>query len=433
MGYPILDPSRVASAFSVSVDTQNNRSEPLMKLNPLLSAALAGACGLASSAAHADATSWDPSWAFSGFGTVGYVQTNTDAGLFNAPGQPGGASKDGTFGVDSKLGGQINAKANNVFSATVQAISERNGNGNFKPAIEWAFLKAQVTPALSFRAGRIGEPWFAVSDFRNIGYANLWLRTPLDVYGQVAFDHFDGADAIYQDTFGSTTLTGQIFYGNTNATADGSSVNVKHQGGVNLTVEFDNGITLRVGRVQGKLTIDSTSLGQLVGLLSQVGFAEVGNELDPTDKDASFTGVGIAYDQGNWIANAEYTKRKLSLFAASTTGWDVTLGYRVGKFTPYAVVSQLKRDSTNVNDTIPANVPQLAPLRAGVEGLIAGVDIAQKTDALGLRWDAYKNLDVKVQVDHITPAAGAPGLFNNVRPGFGAAVNVYSVALDFVF
>ena len=106
-----------------------------MKLNPLLSAALVAACGLVSTAAHADATSWDPSWAFSGFGTVGYVQTNTDVGLYSGPGQEGGASKEGTLGVDSKLGGQVNAKANNVFSATVQAISQRNGNGNFKPEV----------------------------------------------------------------------------------------------------------------------------------------------------------------------------------------------------------------------------------------------------------------------------------------------------------
>ena len=100
-----------------------------MKLNPLLSAALAGACGLVSSAAHADATSWDPSWAFSGFGTLGYVATSTDQALFADPGQPGGVGKAGGFGPDSKLGGQVNAKANSVFSVTVQGVAERNPKG----------------------------------------------------------------------------------------------------------------------------------------------------------------------------------------------------------------------------------------------------------------------------------------------------------------
>ena len=404
-----------------------------MKLNPLLIAALAGASGLASSAAQADATSWDPSWTFSGFGTVGYVETNTDLALFAGPGQSGGASREGTLGVDSKIGGQINAKANNVFSATVQAISERNGDGNFKPAIEWAFLKAQVTPGLSLRVGRIGAPLFAVSDFRDIGYANIWVRTPLDVYGQVPFSHFDGADAIYQDTLGSTTLTGQVFYGITNSVSEGTPLQVRHQGGINLTAEFDNGITLRAGHVQGKLSAVSPALTQLVGILDTTPFADVGNEASLNKKDASFNGVGIAYDHENWVASAEYTKRKTSSYISSTTGWDATLGYRIDKFTPYAVVSQLKVNSSNVNNTIPTTVPQVAPLAAAINGLIADQADGEKTDSIGVRWDAWKNIDIKAQYDHVKPSANSRGLFERVEPGFSSSVSVYSIAVDFVF
>lgn len=404
-----------------------------MKITPVHRAILAGACSLGAAGLHAQALSFDPSATFSGFGTVAYTQTDTHLGLYAAPGEASGASTDGTFGVDSKLGLQVNGKLNSVFSGTVQAISERTGAGNFKPQIDWAFAKAQITPELAVRAGRMGAPMFAVSDFRNVGYSNVWVRPPIDVYGQVAFSHFDGADATWQQSVGSTTLTAQVLYGHTDYNSNGTPIHVSKQIGFNATAEFDNGITLRIGRVQGKITADSASLTHLVNVLGATPYAAVGEELSAQDKDASFSGVGLAYDHDDWLASVEYTKRKLSLYAASTTGWDATLGYRVGKFTPYAVVSQLKRDSTNVDDTIPANVPQLAPLRAGVEGLLASADIAQKTDALGLRWDAYKNLDVKVQVDHITPATGAKGLFNNVKPGFGAAVNVYTVAVDFVF
>ena len=404
-----------------------------MKFTPLFSAALACVCGFASSAAHAGATSWDPSLAFSGFGTIGYVETDTDVGLYAGPGQEGGASKEGTFGVDSKIGAQINAKANNVFSGTVQAISQRNGNGNFKPAIEWAFVKAQVTPGLSLRAGRIGAPLFAVSDFRSIGYSNLWLRTPIDVYGQVPFSHFDGADAIYQDTVGSTTLTAQVFGGKSDSVANGLPVHVKKEVGVNVTAEFDNGLTLRVGRVQGKLTVDSASVNGLLAILRQTPFASVADEMDADGKDASFTGVGIGYDQGNWVANAEFTKRKTSSYVSSTTGWEATLGYRVGKFTPYATVSQLKRDSSNVDNNIPAAVPQLAPLAAGVDTVLFRQNIAQKTDSVGVRWDAWKNIDLKAQYDRVQPTAGGTGLFNRVLTPLPSTVNVYSVAVDFLF
>ena len=405
-----------------------------MKLNPILIAALAGTCGLASSAAHADATSWDPSWAFSGFGTIGYVKTNSDQADFVSPGQAAGASKEGSFNPDSKIGGQINAKANSVFSGTVQAMSKYygDGDGNWRPTVEWAFLKAQVTPELAIRVGRIGLPFYMVSDYINVDYSNLWLRPPMDVYGQVSFSHFDGADAIYQTSVGSTTLTGQVFAGQT--TVNGATIiHSRHQVGLNLTAEFDNGITLRLGRAQAKITADSPSLDGLTTLLTQVGFGAVGDEINVTNKAASFTGAGISYDHENFVGSIEYTKRKTASYISSTTGWAATGGYRIGKFTPYAVISQLKVDSTNVNNTLPASVPQLAPLAAAVDGLVAGQNIAQKTDSIGLRWDAWKNVAVKAQYDHVKPDGG-PGLFAKVQPGFGtSAVDVYSVAVDFVF
>jgi hypothetical protein len=411
-----------------------------MKLNPLLAAALIGAGTLATTAAHAAATSWDPSWAFSGFGTVGYVKTDTDQALFAVPPAALGADKDGTLGVDSRVGAQVTLKANNVFSATVQALSERNGKGNFKPAVEWAFLKAQVTPELSVRAGRIGLPLFAVSDFRKVGFSNLWLRTPLDVYGQVGFSHFDGADAIYQASVGSTTLTGQVFTGTSSAWNDGTNVHVRKQIGFNLTAEFDNGITLRVGRDQGKLTVDNSNLDQLVAILgataTQVAIpalAATGAQLDSHDKDASFTGVGVALDHENWVGSFEFTKRKTSSYVSSTTGWALTGGYRIGTFTPYVVVSKLKRDSDNVDTTTLNAVPPLAQLAAITNATLASQDVSQKTNSVGVRWDAYKNIDVKAQYDRIKPGTGAKGLFNETQPGFSGDVSVYSLAVDFVF
>jgi hypothetical protein len=403
-----------------------------MKLNPLLIAALAGASGLASSAAHADAFAWEPSWSFSGFGTIGYVQTNTDLGDFVTSGQSAGASKDGSFNPDSKIGGQINAKANSVFSGTVQAVSKYNGQGSWKPGVEWAFVKAQATPELAVRVGRIGLPFYMVSDYLNVNYSNLWVRPPMDVYGQVSFSHFDGVDAIYQTSVGGTTLTGQVFTGSTTQ-QQSVRIHSRHQVGLNLTAEFDNGITVRLGRAQGKLTADSTSLDGLVGILSQTPYAAVGDELSVVNKSASFTGAGISYDHDNWVGSVEFTKRKTSSYVSSTTGWSATGGYRIGKFTPYAVVSKVKVDSSNVNNTIPTSVPQLAPLAAAVNGLLAGQNIAQKTDSVGVRWDAWKSIAVKAQYDHIKPDGG-PGLFEKVQAGFGtSAVSVYSVSVDFVF
>lgn len=383
--------------------------------------------------AHADSAG-ESIFSFSGFATLGLVATNDSGADFVISGQPRGATKSVSGDVDSKIGVQATAKFNQMFSATAQLLSKQNGDGNYKPELEWAFGKAQFSPSLALRVGRMGGPFFAVSDFRDVGYANTWLRPPQDVYGQVPVSHFDGADLSYQMPMGSATVTAQVFGGKANSVFEGVDVDMQKLMGLNATAEFDNGLTLRFGHVQGRLNVHSSSLAQLVAILRSTPFAAVGNQLDATDKKASFTGLGLSWDQGNWITLFEYTKRKTESYVPDTTGWYLTLGYRYGKFTPYATVSQLKQDDSNVVNSIPTGVsPQLNVLKATVDGTIQAQSNRQKTTALGLRWDAYRNVAVKGQYERITP--DGPGLFTNPQPGFGAggAVNVYSVSVDIVF
>ncbi len=56
----------------------------------------------------------------------------------------------------------------------------------------------------------------------------------------------------------------------------------------------------------------------------------------------------------------------------------------------------------------------------------------ESADAIGVRWDFYKSLALKVQVDPLKPKDG-PGAFLHPTPTFTGPVNVYAVALDFVF
>lgn len=395
---------------------------------------LALALGLFGAGAQAQ-SSTDSMFTFSGFGTLGVVKTDTDEARYVLPGQLRGASKTASGEVDSKLGLQLGARFNAMFSATGQVLVKQTGDGDYKPGLEWAFVKAQVLPSLSIRAGRMGAPFFAVSDFRDVGYANLWLRPPLDVYGQVPVSRLDGADLNYQINAGPAAITLQLYGGKSDAVFEGVKVKLDKMVGFNASAEFDGGFTARVGHVQGKLTVQSESLDQLVGLLGKTPFASVGHEMDPKEKTSTFTGIGLGYDQGNVVAALEYTRRKTESYVPSTTGWFVSLGYRFGKFTPYLSFSELKQDSSNVNVTIPAGVaiPGVTPdLRALVNGTLESQSNRQKTSALGVRWDFYRNLAAKAQFERITP--DGPGLFSATSAAFGSTpVNVYSLAVDFVF
>lgn len=403
---------------------------------------------------------------FSGFGTVGFVTTDTDTADFLTSGQVDGANEGSLdFGVDSRIGVQGAYQFNSMFSGTVQVISKYNGKGNHNPNIEWAFVKAQVTPTVGIRVGRIGAPFFMISDYRDVNYSNLWVRPPLETYGQVPVSNFAGADVIVQYTVGSAVVNAQLWGGQSKATlSETTDVKVENQLGLSMTAEFDNGLTLRVGHSGGKVTIATALLGQLQSGASDLsaainggafdgfvtgfsttygpGAAATSNDLGTSQRRASFTGIGASWDVGNWQLNGEFTHRFIDGYIAKSDGWYASAGYRTGKFTPYIYASGLKIKGTPTNGFAPAAtllggpVPALAALSGGVDAVLDGNRTGgQKSVAIGTRWDAFSSAAVKFQLEHIKPDNGGVGLFAapNGTSFDGKSVNVLSVSVDFVF
>jgi len=235
-------------------------------------------------------------------------------------------------------------------------------------------------------------------------------------------------------------VTAQVFGGKAKSMVQRTEVEMKSLVGFNATVELESGVSLRVGRMQGKLTVHAATLNALVAGLRSVpipAVSSVGDQLDPNSKSASFTGLGLTWDQGQWLINAEYTQRRTDTYASDTNGWYLTVGHRFGKFTPYGTVSQLKQVSSNVDNTIPkagfppATQAQLNFLSANVDGVVAGQRRDEKTLSAGIRWDVVRNTALKAQIDRITP--NGPGMFLSVPSNFSNRVTVYSLAVDMVF
>lgn len=438
-----------------------------MTLQRFAPAALAVACLAVCAGARAD----DSAFRFSGFGTIGAVHTDNSDVEYAIPGQKigHGAKTDGvSFIPDTKLGVQGDYKLNNTFSATAQLRSQYNGKGSYDPSVEWAFGKARFLDDWSVRLGRISTPVFMISDFRDVNFANTWVRPPIEVYSQVVFSHTDGGDLSYQHSFGSVTVSSSVFTGNAKATYNTANVSLKNQLGLNLTAETDGGLTVRFGYSQGDLSITSQNFNKLatslsapatLGLLTGLSPAAAADSrtlagvlLDNGDK-ASFIGVGATWDHDNWILSSEFTKRKAGGAVSDTTGWYASAGYRVGKFTPYVYAAQLKVDKLKMvspETHLPlASVPSLYRPTVGglyhnVDYVIGLQDTGQKTIAIGSRWDAMRNTAFKVQLESIKPD-GRFGSFNSVvapsaANGYAASanvkdktINVLSLSVDFVF
>lgn len=374
------------------------------------------------------------SYHLSGFGTIGYAQSNSNDVLFTNPAQSKGADKGGSALLDSRLGGQVNMNFGQNVGATVQAIALQDARGDFRPRLEWAFVRYNLSSDITVRAGRLGWPAYLVSDFRYVGYANTWVRPPVEVYDLAELDNFDGADISWSHSVGPGYLTLKALGGHaTNSLPLGAghsaTLRVNQLVGAYATYEIGN-LRVRGGISSGKVDYTTPDLDSLFGGLQMAGYGNLVQSLALRNARTNFISLGAHYDAHNVVLTGEYADRRSASFLGHTHGWYGTFGYRLGNVMPYVTWAGYSKRSDANRYAVPAVGP-LLPLSVGVAGIVGSN--GQHTASLGARWDVHDNVALKFQFDHIMPAA-AGGDFSNVQPGFnGHAVNVVSVVADFVF
>ncbi|MBC7468658.1 MAG: hypothetical protein H7322_04965 [Ramlibacter sp.] len=406
---------------------------------PLLAALMSA--GLSAGAAHGQSL---PEVKFSGFGTVAATHSSDrNADYVGTIFQPNGAgtTRSWAFGVDSKLGGQVDAKFSDRWSAVVQVVSQHNNDNSYSPRIEWANVKFQATPELSVRLGRIAAPSFLVSDTRFVGYAQPWVRPPVEVYGVIPITSNDGVDLSYRKQFGSVTNTLQAYYGTATARLESGQVKSKAGWGINDSVQMGD-LTLRAGYTANKLDLDIPGVNTLVGGISQFGAlpAPIGpqatalaQKYSTRDMKVGSYSLAASYDPGQWFAMAEFVDFQGAGILADSRSWYVTGGYRFGSFTPYASYART-RSSVAYEPGI--SFPAAAPLNAGLNTTLNNqFNGSQDTTSAGVRWDFMKNTALKAQYDHVKLGSGSAGRLAHPLPALarGGSFNLFSVALDFVF
>ena len=407
-------------------------------LRPLLLAlTAAGLCGLAQAQTV-------PDLKFSGFGTLAATHSSErNADFVGTIFQPNGAgaSRAWALGVDSKLGAQLDAKFSDRLSAVVQVVSQHNYDNSYSPKIEWANLKYQATPELSARIGRIAAPSFLVSDTRFVGYAQPWVRPPVEVYGVIPITSNDGVDVSWRKPFGSVTNTLQAYYGKATARLESGKVKSEAGWGINDAVQMGD-LTLRAGYTANKLNMELPGVNTLLGGIAQFGAlpAPIGPQAVALGQKYSVNGMKTAsyslaasYDPGQWFAMAEFVDFRGAGILADSRSWYVTGGYRFGAFTPYATYAKTK---SQVAAEPGISFPAAAPLNAGLNATLNNqFNGSQDTLSAGLRWDFMKNTALKLQYDHVRNGSGSAGRLAHPLPTLvrGGSYNLFSAALDFVF
>jgi hypothetical protein len=382
------------------------------------------AMAVCTTATHADPVTFD----VSGFGTAALTYADTNKAEFVRDAQPTGADNTVSAAVDSLAGVQATVHFSSSLSATAQMVLRRVVSTDYQLDVPVAFVKDQLTDDLAVRVGRLPLPLFMVSDYREVGFANTFIRPPQEVYGAAPLYTTNGADFLYAHSFGLVQIDSQVYYGQTEIDVPSRGITSRGKREFGGTISVTLGpVTLHFGRAVERLTVVSPA-DQLIAALGAAGFTALASHLSPHDKPASFTGFGASLDWHNILLQGETTESKNGGFIGSNRGQYALAGYRIQKFTPYVMYSVHKVISSTTNTTIPAVGP-LLPLALGVDALIAGYD--QHSSSAGIRWDFHNSMDLKLQVDHIS--FQGPGLFANVQPGFHSPVNVVGLAVDFVF
>ncbi len=410
----------------------------------LLALLIAAACGSAQA---------DPEFKVSGFGTLGVTHSdNHDADYkIGFMGSGVGNTRSTDFGLDTMAAVQLDGKIDSHWSAVVQIVSARNPDDDFTPHVEWANIKYAFSPDFSIRLGRVGLPAFMVSDTRLVGYANPWVRGPVEVYNHVPTSNTDGLDMSYRLPVGDAALTFQgvlststFKYPTPDAVETGKGKKSR-----TLVVLYENGpLSLRFGSTRSKVDVLPGSLTPLVsGLQTLAGFglpgvspaaAGVMNGLLAREGTTSFTGVGATYDSGKFLLQGEYTQRRNldnKGLSVDVDGAYILGGIRFGNLTPYAICSVDKAKGPftdgNVDILAASAIPQIAALGSVIQAnFLTANKVSQRTMALGVRYDFMKNMDIKVQFDHVRPDKGGVG---GSTPLSVNKTNLLTLNLDFVF
>jgi hypothetical protein len=365
------------------------------------------------SAQGRDATVGGVDFNVSGFGTFGVVRTDTNAVQFVRDSQQSGATQTLSEKVDSNLAVQLSARVSSWLSATVQVLGQQHQYSRYLTAdVAWAYLKIEPLDSLTFKLGRVEMPLFAISDSRDINYANIWVRPPNEVYALANIEELNGAEVTYELPLGPTRLSLTGFVGNSVTYLGGSPLAAKPF----IVTPFAAAPVAVPPKIDNYDVYGGEVRWETEWITLRAGIATSRPHVLPQLYDKyRFSGFGLLMDHANIVAQAEFVARKSAVAASiiDSNGWYAMSGYRFGKVLPYVLVASTVKSKPNY-------------------GLALTFD--QTSEAIGVRWDAFRSADLKLELERVDPKGTTGISFAEVAPGFrGNVVYVASVTLDFVF
>lgn len=372
----------------------------------------------------------DNSLQLSGFGTAALISLDQDDVFFNHPGKQRERQRNEWISAsDTLLGLQASLVLRSDTEATVQVIVEENYKNEVKPRLAWGFVRHDLKPNLTLRAGRLRTPFFMHSDSLNINFAHPWVRPPVEVYGLNPVSDLDGVDMLYRTQLGGFNMEVQPYFGYGKVKFPDGSANLDHTGGISVNLSRGD-LRVQFGHGEGGFDLhygDPIYLGTRDYLLAS-GQADVLALLSGEDGHTSFSAIGFQWDHDAYQLSGELARRRADKFLANAYAWYLSLAYQAGPFAPFAVIA--RQNASN----------QIAPDNGDpvLAGYLASRSGNQESLALGVRWDVAPSKAIKLQwtrnwVENDAWGAFFPTGDPTVSNPSGSRIDMLNLSLDFVF
>jgi len=390
-----------------------------------------------------------PDWSVSGFGSFGYVGTDTNSlGFIRNRTQTKSATKSGEGGggvtTDSRLGIQLDVGFSDSLHTTVQWVARDQAGDFFEQNLELAFISWRPVYDFDIRAGRLALDTFLISDHRNVGFTYPWMRPPNDFYNKIPVYHFDGADIAKQFSLDSGYLTVKVFGGYAMSSLAGD-VGVFDMDmpitGISLVYETNNWLMKAVYNYQHLDTeipneplLDLINNPQLNAVMP--GLSTLAPHVSLKDTDLHYMSLGTRYDDAVWLMHAEisYLESETSVLGDVLSGY-MSVGRRFSNLTFYSVYGVAHGFHRHIDIPTPVvSGPSLLGIQSVLDSSINNNKAKQQSFSLGGRWDVHPKIALKTQWVHYwfeeSGAAYWRHLNNATEP---SQVNVWSFGVDFVF
>lgn len=404
----------------------------------LRSLPLALLLALGASIVRADALS-DSRFSLSAFGTLGATYQNAHGLAYRRNIGQGHGARAGEvdLGTDSILGLQVTGRITSGFDAVAQGTVNRNEDGVWRPQLKRGFLRYQPDPSLMIRAGRIGLGLYLLGDAFDVGYGYLTIRPPVEVYGLLAADEFNGIDATFSRTLGGGVGRIRLLGGRWPfdvALADGTTATIGNDSILGITADY------LIGDWQTRAALVQIHLpgrgDPVAPALAQTGFPQavaLAGELNRPQQNSYGAEIGTTYEGDPLQVSLVYVHLNSDyLQGPKFNSALVLLGYRIGQLTPYTEFAMTDNFGPARATGLPP-LPAFEPLIAAAREDQVSSQNTQRDFSLGLRYDFAPHVDLKAQIDRVWLHQSELIFDYNAPPPGHTSLTVYGVAVDFAF